>query len=143
MKTLSYSFVCKIQPQSSITSPYSKKNQMRKLPLRSTSSFFFFFSIRHNPKVYGVYEQSAHQMTALLSEIFLFIARAACKLISTTQALNRHSSGFPIRQFVRNYRHKSKTESRIRTFYLSNNCSTIQDADSLGQGCMWDMIGEL
>ena len=31
-------------------------------------------------KLYGVYKSSVHQMTALLSEIFLLLVRAACEL---------------------------------------------------------------
>ena len=35
-------------------------------------------------KLYSVYERSAHQMIALLSEVILFLARAACKLRSVS-----------------------------------------------------------
>ena len=38
----------------------------------------------------------------------------------------------PIRQFVRNYTHNSKTKGSTRTFYLSNDCSTIGDTYSFG-----------
>ena len=41
------------------------------------SSFFLWYITQ---KVYGIHEQSAYQMTALLSEIFLFLVRVARKL---------------------------------------------------------------
>ena len=37
-------------------------------------------------KVYSVYKQSTHQTDALLSEIFLFLVRAVCKLSCVTKA---------------------------------------------------------
>ena len=54
-----------------------------------------------------------------------------------------HHEDFPICHFVRNYTHNSKTKGRMRTFYLSNNCSTIGHINSLGESCMQDTIGEL
>ena len=50
---------------------------------------------------------------------------------------------FPIRHFVCNYTHNSKSKGRIATFYLANDCSTIVDIYSLGQSCIRDTIGEL
>ena len=39
---------------------------------------------------------------------------------------------FPICHFVRKYTHNTKTKVHIRTFYLSNDCSTVGDIYSLG-----------
>ena len=44
--------------------------------------FLSFFSIKHNSKAYAVYEQFAHQTNPLLLEIFLFLVRATCELLS-------------------------------------------------------------
>ena len=46
-------------------------------------------------------------------------------------APNTCRGGFIICHFVHNYTHNSKTEGRIRTFYLSNDSSTIGDISSL------------
>ena len=46
----------------------------------SCSSLLSFFSSCITQKLYGVYKWSAHQMTALLSEMFLLWFRAACEL---------------------------------------------------------------
>ena len=48
------------------------------------SLLFFFFSIKHNSKVYGVYERSTNQTNDLLSQIFLGLVRDACELRSTS-----------------------------------------------------------
>ena len=37
-----------------------------------------------------------------------------------------------IHDFERSYKYNSKTKGRIRTFYISNDCSTIGDIDFLG-----------
>ena len=50
--------------------------------LSSSSFFLSSFPSHKTQKVYGIYEQSAHQTTALLSEILLFLVRAACELRS-------------------------------------------------------------
>ena len=42
-------------------------------------------------------------------------------------ASNMHYGLFPICILCANYTHNSKTKDRIRTFYFSNNCSTIED----------------
>ena len=52
-------------------------------------SYSFLSCITSN--VYGVYEQSMHQTTALLSEIFLFFVRGACEWV---MAPNMCCSGF-------------------------------------------------
>ena len=58
-----------------------EKNQMYKLRfVLLLSSLFFFLFPCTTQKLYGQYERSAHQTTALVSEIFLFLVRAACKL---------------------------------------------------------------
>ena len=109
------------------------------------SPFFFFpcFLTRITLKLYGVYERSAHHTTALLSDIDLYFVRAACELGSTSYASKhalRSLSDASFCTYV--YTHNSKTNGRIRTFYLSNNYSTIGDIYSLGQCCMRDVIGE-
>ena len=54
-----------------------------------------------------------------------------------------HHGGYPIRHFVCNYMHNSKTKGYIRMFCLSNGCSTLRDIYSFGQSCMQNTIGEL
>ena len=81
MKTLSYSYV-KYSPRVSLLLLTVEKIERESFDfalLLLLSFFLSFFSIMHNSKVYSVYEQSAHQTNALLSEIFLFWVRTACK----------------------------------------------------------------
>ena len=40
--------------------------------------------------------------------------------------------GFSVCHFVRNYTHNSISKGGIRTFYLSNDCSTIREIYCLG-----------
>ena len=54
----------------------------------------FFFFLMHNSKVCNISERSANQMTALLSEIYLFLVRAACKLKSVS-----YGSKYTLRTF--------------------------------------------
>ena len=58
-------------------------------------------------------------------------------------APNRRRGLFRIRHFVHTYMPNSKTKHRIRTFYLSNDNSTIEDIYFLGYSCMRDTIDEL
>ena len=51
---------------------------------------FSFFPSRITQKLYNVYEQSAHQMSALLSEFLLFLVRATCELRSPSYASKTH-----------------------------------------------------
>ena len=114
---------------------YDFSSQLRKLNAKISILFFFlsfFFSIKHNSKVYSVYKRSTHQMNALLSKIFLFLDRAGCELRSTSMVQNTHCGGFSVCHFVRNYTHNSKTKGGIKTFYLSNDCFNIRDIYSLG-----------
>ena len=46
-------------------------------------------------------------------------------------AQNMCQGGFPVHHFVRNYMHNWINEGGIRTFDLSNDCSTIGDIYSL------------
>ena len=72
-------------------------------PLRKSNAkvsilFFFFlvlssFSSSITQKVYGISKRSAHQMNALLSEIFLILVRAACELRSMSYG-PKHTSRF-------------------------------------------------
>ena len=58
------------------------------------SFFLSFFSFMHNSKtVWDIYEQLAHQKTALLSDIVLFWVRAACELRSASYG-SKHTSRF-------------------------------------------------
>ena len=54
-----------------------------------------------------------------------------------------YRTGFPICHLVPNYRHNLKAKGHIWTFYLSNDCSTIENIYYVSQSCMWDMIDEL
>ena len=84
---------------------------MRKFRFGSPSSFFFFFSLMHNSKVYSIYVQSGHQTTALLSKIFLFLVRAACELRSASYGPKRTSHRLSCTPFCA-YMHNSKTKGQ-------------------------------
>ena len=72
MKTLSYSYV-KYAPRVPLIILTVEKIESENFDL---FFFFLFFSLMH----IGVYEQSAHQTTALLPEIIFFFVKAACEL---------------------------------------------------------------
>ena len=82
-------------------------------------------------------------MTTLLSEIFLFLVRAACYVRSMSYGPKHMLQWFSICHFVHNYTHNFKTKGCIRTFYLWKDCSTIKDIYSLGMSCMQVTISEL
>ena len=127
MKTLSYSYV-KDTSRVPFVLPTVEKIERENFECVLSSSFPSHIT----QEVYGIYEQSPHQMTAPLSDIFLFLVRAACELRTTSYAPNMHCSSFHIHHFVCNYMHNLKTEGRIGMFYLPNNCSAIRDIYSLG-----------
>ena len=119
-------------------SPHSQENRTRKF--RLCSSFFFlsyssstFFTIKHNSKSIRRLRtvHTSNECSTITSSSFW--VRAACKLRSTSYGQNARRGGFPwpVRQFVRNFAHNSKTKGGIRTFYLSNYCSTIRNIYSL------------
>ena len=58
---------------------------------------------------------------------FPFLSWTACKLRSASYGSKHASHIFSICHFVQTYSHNLKTKGRIRTFYLSNDCSTIED----------------
>ena len=91
--------------------------------------FFFFlsFPLHITQKLCGVYKRSAHQTNALLSDIFLFLVRAACELRSASYGSKHTSQSLSDKPFVCTYMHKAKTIRHIWTFYILNNCSTIGD----------------
>ena len=96
-------------------------------------SFFLSFSLSFpssiSQKVYSVYEPSKHQTNVLLSEIFLFLVTAACELRLISYGPNTCYGGFPVRHFVRNYMHNSKTNGwgsfTYRTIALKSEISTL------------------
>ena len=75
---------------------------------------------------------------ALLSDIFIFLVRAAYEQWQVSYASKLTSYAV----FWVRHAH-SKTKRLTRTFYLSNDCSTIGHIYSLGWSCMWDPISEL
>ena len=79
-------FLWKLYFQSSINPPHSREKQKWRFWFRSSFfSFFFlsfFFSLMLNSRSIRRNEWSAHQTTALQSEIFLFFVRAECELKS-------------------------------------------------------------
>ena len=119
-----------IAPESHDFSSVSRKLNAKVLILLL---FFFFLSFPSSitQKVYSIHEQSTHQTNALLSEIFLFLVRAACMLRSTSYGPNMRCNCFSVHHFVGNYTHNSITQGGIRTFYLSNDCSNIENIYSL------------
>ena len=77
MKTLSY-YNVKNTLMQSFGNPFHTQIKSENVDFVLLLSFFFPLCIAQN--LYGTYEQSAYQMIALLSEIVLFLARAAHEL---------------------------------------------------------------
>ena len=84
-------------------------------------SSFFYPCITQN--MYTINEESAHEITLLLSEIFLLLSRAACeselRLLSYVPTML--CCVFPILHFVCTYRHYSRTTDHIRrsTYWMN------------------------
>ena len=82
MKTLSYSYA-KYTSRAPLILLTVEKFECENFDFCCCSYLLcFFFSFCITPKVYGVFERSTHQMTALLSKIFLLLVRATCELRS-------------------------------------------------------------
>ena len=61
-----------------------------------------------------------------------FSVIAVCEIRSASYAPNAHCILFPIQHFVCTYTYNSKTTECTRKFYISNDCSTIEDVYFLG-----------
>ena len=85
-----------------------------------------------------MYERYAHQTTGLLSEIFIILIRAACKL-SWMSYCSKHA----LQWFSYMHTTPELNKDHIRIFYLSNDCSTIEGIYFLSYSCMQDTMGEL
>ena len=73
--------------------------------------FLSFFFLSHiTQKLYGIYDRSAHQTTAPLSEIFLFLqlVRAVCQLRSKSYGSKMCCSLFPMFHFVHTVIHSKQ-----------------------------------
>ena len=82
-------------------------------------SFFLFFPLGIIRTVYSVYELSAHQTNALLSEIFILLVTAGCELRSTSYGpKNTRCGGFSLRHFVHNYINGKLKVTNERFIYL-------------------------
>ena len=69
-------------------------SQSPKLNMKISILFFLSRSSSITQKVYSVYGWSTHQMNVLLSEIFLFLVRAACEPRSTRYGPKRVAVAF-------------------------------------------------
>ena len=95
-------------------------------------SFFLVLSLMHNCKVYDVNELSAHQTTALLSEIIIFFwVGTVCKIQCVSYGSKHASQPLSDMTLVHTYTRNSKNTGCIWTFYTSNDCSTIGDVHFL------------
>ena len=108
-------------------------------------SFFFFIthnsnSIQHIGTVCIPSDCTTIRDLPFLGQSYV---RATCVRSTSYGPKNTRHSGFPIHHFMHNYMHKSKSKGRIRTFYLSNDCSTVRNIYFLGQSGMRDTIGKL
>ena len=103
-------------------------------------SFFPFLSIPSciTQKQYCVFGWSAHQMTALQSNIFLFWLELQASYDHWVMAPNNHCSQFLICEFVHTYMDDLKNKGHIKTFYLLNDYSSISDIFFLGYSRMWN-----
>ena len=96
--------------------------------------FFFIFLLLHlfhssiSQKLQGVSKWSIQWMTAQLSEIFLFLVRAASELRSVCYG-SKYASwslSYMYMQFLHNYTYNSNTNCCIRMFHLLNDSSSIR-----------------
>ena len=103
---------------------------------REISIFFFPFFLPFpsciTKKLCGISKRSAHQTNALLLENLLFLVGAACELRLASYGSKHVLQSLSHMPFCVYLQAHSKTKGFIKTFYLSNNCSTIGDIYSLG-----------
>ena len=133
-------------PEFHYFSSQSRKSNAKFSILFFPLPLFFFppsFPSCITEKVYDTYEHSTDQTNPLLSEIFLFLVRTACELRSTNSGPKHASRWLFYMPFLCNYTHNSKTKGGIRTFYLLNDCFTIEHIYSLGYSCMRDTVSKL
>ena len=85
-------------------------------------SFFLSFSSCITQKLCRLYKRSAHQTIALLSEIFLFLVRAAYKLRSASYGSKHASQSLSYTSFCAYLRAQTKVCSRSKTFSVKMKC---------------------
>ena len=83
-------------------------------------------------KVYCIYEQYAHQTTALLSEIFLFLFKTACKVRLASYGSKHTSWNFFLMPFCACLHAWLEDERSYKKLYLTNDLSTNGDIYFLG-----------
>ena len=87
--------------------------------------------LTHNSKLAVVQGNSTYQITALLLKISIFWIQAVCEIDRWVIDPTPYCNPFLTQHFVRTYTHNSKSTSHtymyIWMFYISNDCSTIED----------------
>ena len=105
-------------------------------------SVFFSFPSCITQKLHSIYKQSAHQITAVLSEIFLSLVSGMQAKISELwlQTLIAGSFRDDILSVLTHTTWKLKV---IKGHYLLKDCSTIRYIYFLGYSCVQNMTAEL
>ena len=88
----------------------------------------FVNTYMHKSKNHVIYGRSTYRMTALLSKMSIFWIEAACEMQLVSYGSKRSSQSLFDMLFVCTSRHYLKTTGHIWMFYVSNNCSTIEDS---------------
>ena len=87
----------------------------------------------YNVQVYELHVHvSVYQTTPLLPEVFLFLLRAASQPRSMSYASKHAPQSLSDTPFCVQLHTELKTKDCIKTFYLSNDCSTIRDIKRYG-----------
>ena len=73
-----------------------------------------------------VHGHSTYWMAALLSEMSISCVRSGCKILQVSYGSKHTSQCLFDKAFAHTYVHNLKTAGDIRTFYISNSCSTIR-----------------
>ena len=87
-------------------------------------------------KVQVVYGHSTYQTTVLLSEMSIFWVRAVCEIRLVRYGSKHALQSLSDMLFACTFMHNLKTTGRIGTFYISNDCSSIEEK-KLGVPLIW------
>ena len=90
-------------------------------PLRDMPNYYYMHSLLSGSELIRPIRYT------LLLEIPILFIRAVCQIRSTSFEPKHETQPLPMQHFVRTYAYTRylKTTARIRTFWISNDCSTI------------------
>ena len=119
----SYLFYCKKYSQNSTNPFHNRESWTWKFRFCFSSFFLCSFSSCIIQRRYGIYQQSAHQTTDHLWEIFLFLVRGACELRLASYGskhMTQTCSYISFCAYSCTYTDSLKTKGHIRPLYLLN-----------------------